>query len=112
MVAGGSDPFSKVAFTGFERLGAVAPDICQPFDKNRKGMLIGEGAGMLVLESLESAFELLLGEAKPKRREPLREGMTAGVLAQNQLALSEPDILRTNDFVGAPVFENAILMNP
>ncbi len=56
MVAGGSDPFSKVAFTGFERLGAVAPDICQPFDKNRKGMLIGEGAGILVLESLESAL--------------------------------------------------------
>ena len=55
MVAGGSDPFSKVAFTGFARLGAIAPEICQPFDKNRKGMLVGEGAGMLVLESLESA---------------------------------------------------------
>lgn len=55
MVAGGSDPFSKVAFTGFARLGAIAPEICQPFDKNRKGMMVGEGAGMLVLESLESA---------------------------------------------------------
>ncbi len=55
MVAGGSDPFSKVAFTGFARLGAIAPEICQPFDKNRKGMMVGEGAGILVLESLESA---------------------------------------------------------
>ncbi|MBM4053159.1 MAG: beta-ketoacyl-[acyl-carrier-protein] synthase family protein [Planctomycetes bacterium] len=55
MVAGGSDPFSKVAFTGFARLGAIAPEICQPFDKNRKGMLVGEGAGILVLESLECA---------------------------------------------------------
>ncbi|WP_347274280.1 beta-ketoacyl-[acyl-carrier-protein] synthase family protein [Candidatus Kuenenia sp.] len=55
MVAGGSDPFSKVAFTGFARLGAIAPEICQPFDKNRKGMMVGEGAGMLVLESLECA---------------------------------------------------------
>lgn len=56
MLAGGSDPFSKVAFVGFSRLHAIAPDICQPFDKNRKGMLIGEGAGMLVLESLEDAL--------------------------------------------------------
>ncbi len=56
MLAGGTDPFSKVAFVGFSRLNAVAPDICQPFDKNRKGMLIGEGAGMLVLESLDDAL--------------------------------------------------------
>ena len=56
MLAGGSDPFSKVAFVGFSRLNAIAPDICQPFDKNRKGLLVGEGAGMLVLESLEGAL--------------------------------------------------------
>ena len=56
MLAGGSDPFSKVAFVGFSRLNAIAPEICQPFDKNRKGLLVGEGAGMLVLESLEGAL--------------------------------------------------------
>lgn len=56
MVCGGSDPFSKVAFTGFARLGAVTPDICRPFDKDRKGMLVSEGAGILVLEPLESAL--------------------------------------------------------
>ena len=55
MLSGGSDPFSKVAYTGFARLGAIAPDICQPFDKNRKGMMVGEGAGMLLLESLDHA---------------------------------------------------------
>ena len=55
MFAGGSDPFSKVAFTGFSRLAAIAPDVCRPFDKNRKGMMIGEGAAMLLLESLDSA---------------------------------------------------------
>ncbi len=57
MIAGGSDPFSKVAYTGFARLGAIAPDICQPFDKKRKGMMVGEGAGMLLLESLEHAMK-------------------------------------------------------
>jgi 3-oxoacyl-[acyl-carrier-protein] synthase II len=56
MVVGGSDPFSRVAFTGFNQLSAVAPEKCQPFDKNRRGMMVAEGAGILVLESLESAL--------------------------------------------------------
>jgi 3-oxoacyl-[acyl-carrier-protein] synthase II len=56
VLAGGSEPFSKVAFTGFNQLSVVAPKKCQPFDKNRKGMMVAEGAGILILESLESAI--------------------------------------------------------
>src|SRR3989338_1006205 len=56
-IAGGADSFSKLAFSGFHRLYAMAPEKCQPFDKNRKGMLVGEGAGILFLESLESALK-------------------------------------------------------
>jgi 3-oxoacyl-[acyl-carrier-protein] synthase II len=56
MLVGGVDAFSKIAFTGFSRLAAVAPERCQPFDKNRQGMMVGEGAGILVIESLESAL--------------------------------------------------------
>ncbi len=55
MLAGGSDSFSRITYTGFARLGAIAPDVCQPFDRNRKGMVPGEGAGMLVLEPLDRA---------------------------------------------------------
>jgi 3-oxoacyl-[acyl-carrier-protein] synthase II len=55
MLAGGSDAFSRITYTGFARLGAVAPEICQPFDQFRKGMIPGEGAGVLVLEPLNSA---------------------------------------------------------
>ncbi len=55
VIAGGSDPFSRIAFTGFNRLFALAPERCQPFDKNRQGTMIGEGAGVMVLETLESA---------------------------------------------------------
>jgi 3-oxoacyl-[acyl-carrier-protein] synthase II len=55
VLAGGADPFSKVAFTGFNQFSAVAPEKCQPFDKNRKGMMVAEGAGMLIIESLEHA---------------------------------------------------------
>ncbi|MCU0665693.1 MAG: beta-ketoacyl-[acyl-carrier-protein] synthase family protein [Candidatus Omnitrophica bacterium] len=56
MLAGGVDAFSRIAFTGFNRLYSVAPEKCQPFDKNRKGMMVGEGAGILILESLDSAL--------------------------------------------------------
>ena len=55
MIVGGSDPLTRYAFAGFGRLFAIAPEKCQPFDKNRKGILIGEGAGILILETLESA---------------------------------------------------------
>lgn len=57
IIAGGSEPLSKVAFTGFNQFKAVSPDKCQPFDKNRKGMMVAEGAGIVVLESLESALK-------------------------------------------------------
>src|SRR5205814_658208 len=39
----------------FARLGAIAPERCQPFDRNRKGMVPGEGAAVLVLEPLDGA---------------------------------------------------------
>jgi len=55
MLAGGVDALTEIVFTGFCRLLAMAPEKCQPFDKNRKGMILGEGADILVVESLESA---------------------------------------------------------
>ena len=55
MLAGGSDAFSRITYTGFARLGAIAPHRCQPFDRDRKGMIPGEGAAVLVLEPLERA---------------------------------------------------------
>lgn len=54
-LAGGADPLSRLAFTGFNRLFAMAPEKCQPFDKNRKGMMLGEGGAVLLIESLERA---------------------------------------------------------
>ncbi|HEX6199171.1 MAG TPA: beta-ketoacyl-[acyl-carrier-protein] synthase family protein [Thermoanaerobaculia bacterium] len=56
MLAGGADSFSRITYTGFARLGAIAPERCQPFDRNRRGMIPGEGAGVLVLEPLEAAL--------------------------------------------------------
>ncbi len=56
VIAGGADGFSRVSLAGFNRMFAVAPEKCQPFDKNRKGMIVGEGAAILILESLEHAL--------------------------------------------------------
>jgi 3-oxoacyl-[acyl-carrier-protein] synthase II len=55
MLAGGADSFSRITYTGFARLGAIAPERCQPFDLHRKGMIPGEGAAFLVLERLDHA---------------------------------------------------------
>jgi 3-oxoacyl-(acyl-carrier-protein) synthase len=55
MLAGGADSLSRIAFNGFCALKVVSPDGPRPFDRDRQGMMVGEGAGMLVLESLEHA---------------------------------------------------------
>jgi len=55
MLAGGADAFSRITYSGFARLRAISPDLCRPFDKNRRGMIPGEGASVLILEPLERA---------------------------------------------------------
>ena len=55
VVTGGSEALSELTFAGFNALRAMAPDPCRPFDKNRQGLSLGEGAAVLILEELEHA---------------------------------------------------------
>ncbi|AHH99254.1 beta-ketoacyl-[acyl-carrier-protein] synthase family protein [Kutzneria viridogrisea] len=55
-LCGGVDALCRKTYAGFYRLGAMAPEVCQPFDRDRKGILVGEGAGILLMESLEHAL--------------------------------------------------------
>ncbi|MBS1911404.1 MAG: beta-ketoacyl-[acyl-carrier-protein] synthase family protein [Bacteroidetes bacterium] len=55
VLCGGADALSYLAFVGFARLRAMAGQRCQPFTLGRDGMLLGEGAAFLHLESYESA---------------------------------------------------------
>lgn len=49
-ITGGSESLSEVTFGGFNSLQAVDEKPCQPFDRNRKGLSLGEGAAILILE--------------------------------------------------------------
>jgi 3-oxoacyl-[acyl-carrier-protein] synthase II len=54
-LAGGYDGLSQMVFAGFDSLQALSPTRCRPFDAQRDGLAIGEGAAVLALESLEHA---------------------------------------------------------
>jgi 3-oxoacyl-[acyl-carrier-protein] synthase II len=55
MLAGGSDALCPFTLSGFSSLQALDPEPCRPFDLNRKGLNLGEGAAVLVLETLAAA---------------------------------------------------------
>jgi 3-oxoacyl-[acyl-carrier-protein] synthase II len=55
MIVGGVDGFAQTEFTYFHNLRSLAAEHCQPFDRNRRGLMIGEGAGMLVIEPRDRA---------------------------------------------------------
>ncbi|GEO82308.1 beta-ketoacyl-[acyl-carrier-protein] synthase family protein [Pararhodospirillum oryzae] len=55
-VTGGADICSPLTFLkGWEALRVLSPDLCRPFCAERRGLVLGEGAGILVLEAAESA---------------------------------------------------------
>lgn len=106
VIAGGCDAFSRASYAGFGRMLALAPEKCQPFDKNRKGIVIGEGAGIVVLESLEHAasrgargYAEVLGYALSCDAHHMTIPHVDGIAAVMEKALRETDI--ASDEVGA-----------
>jgi len=55
VVVGGADALCRLTHAGFNSLNLVAPERPLPFDARRRGMVIGEGAGILVLEDEATA---------------------------------------------------------
>jgi nodulation protein E len=56
-IAGGSEaPLFLGGLKAWEAMRVVSPDTCRPFSANRSGMILGEGAAMLVIEPLERAL--------------------------------------------------------
>ncbi len=81
-LAVGCDELGSVTYTGFNALRALDPAPCRPFDRSRRGMTIGEGAGCLILERLSDA----------RRTEKRIHAIVAGVgLACDSHHLTAPD---------------------
>src|SRR5690625_371702 len=63
MITGGTEaPITNMAFAGFSAMRALSQNsdpekASRPFDKNRDGFVMGEGAGILIMETLECAQE-------------------------------------------------------
>ena len=54
VLVGGGDSLTKFTINGFNSLRIYDNNLCKPFDKNRKGLNLGEGAGYIVLENTKS----------------------------------------------------------
>lgn len=90
MIAGGVDLLSKPSIVGFLRMNAIAKEYATPFDLNRSGIMLGEGAGMLVLETLEGALE---------RNAPIYAEIIGHGISCDAHHLTSPD----SSFNGGPV---------
>lgn len=55
VLAGGADEMNRIPLCGFNALGVASDEPCAPFDTHRKGLNLGEGAGVLVMETAEHA---------------------------------------------------------
>lgn len=51
VIAGGADELSQVPMAGFWSLGVMSECLCKPFDRDRNGLNLGEGAGAVILAS-------------------------------------------------------------
>ena len=56
VLVGGSDALCKFTINGFNSLMILSDDACKPFDRNRKGLNLGEGAAYLLIETEENAI--------------------------------------------------------
>ncbi len=109
--AGGFEPMSELTFAGFSILRSITQDKIRPFDKNRTGLVLGEGAGMLVLERESEAqkrgariYALLAGYGSSSdayhTTAPHKEGL--GAARAMRMALNEAKLNLTQvDYINA-----------
>lgn len=82
VLTGGYDALSELVFVGFDSLQASTSEKCRPFDRDRSGMVLGEGAAVLALENW--------GNARARGANILAEIVGYGISTDNY-HLTQPD---------------------
>ncbi|MEK6815720.1 MAG: beta-ketoacyl-[acyl-carrier-protein] synthase family protein [Nitrospirota bacterium] len=121
-LAGGYDTMCRFTFAGFDSLQLLDPETCRPFDLNRRGLVLGEGVGILVLEEAGRAaargvkavaevrgFGTTSDAYHTTRAAPSGEGAAAAVrIALNDAGAAPEDIDYVNAHgTGTPVNDRA-----
>lgn len=82
VLCGGYDAISELVFVGFDSLQASTAEKCRPFDKERTGLVLGEGAALLALEDFD--------EAK-RRGAPILAKVTGYGISTDNYHLTQPN---------------------
>ena len=81
VLCGGYDAISELVFVGFDSLQAATAEKCRPFDKDRSGLVLGEGAALLALESFDDAV---------RRGAPILAKVTGYGISTDNYHLTQP----------------------
>ena len=99
VIAGGADTLCKVPINGFNSMGVLSHERCMPFNKNRAGINIGEGGGLMILSKEKASLELLgVGESSDAYHVSSPEPSGAGAISAMKMALDDASL--TTDDIG------------
>lgn len=99
VIAGGADTLCKVPINGFNSMGVLSQERCLPFNKNRAGINIGEGGGLMILSKEKDSLELLgVGESSDAYHVSSPDPSGAGAISAMEMALNDASL--TTDDIG------------
>jgi 3-oxoacyl-[acyl-carrier-protein] synthase-1 len=96
----GGDIVSNFIISGFNAFKAVSPNICKPFDKNREGVSLGEGAATMILSNEIKGDIRLVNAATSNDANhisgPSRDGSGLKLAIQKVIGNATPDFISTH----------------